>query len=217
MKDIPIFTTEHGVASLILQEIPMQGCAYVRIQTTWEPEKMLEDCIGFCRMAGAREIYASGHESLEAYPFHTALWEMCCFRNSLAETDAVLWPMQKDTAEAFRAIYNQKICGIPNAAGLSKTEAARIADNGGGYFIHRNKELLGIGIVEDSEIRFVASVRPGSGADIVCALACSIHQDKITLQVASENRRAIALYERLGFLKTREISRWYCVFRELKG
>ena len=30
--------------------------------------------------------------------------------------------------------------------------------------------------------------------------------------VTSENRKAVALYERLGFLKIREISRWFRVF-----
>ena len=34
---------------------------------------------------------------------------------------------------------------------------------------------------------------------------------QITLEVASTNERAIRLYERLGFVKTREINRWYRV------
>jgi ribosomal protein S18 acetylase RimI-like enzyme len=33
----------------------------------------------------------------------------------------------------------------------------------------------------------------------------------MTLEVASTNTRAIALYEKLGFLKTREITRWHRV------
>ena len=32
---------------------------------------------------------------------------------------------------------------------------------------------------------------------------------QMTLEVASTNERAIALYEKLGFLKTAELSRWY--------
>ena len=33
----------------------------------------------------------------------------------------------------------------------------------------------------------------------------------MALEVASTNARAIRLYEKLGFLKTAEVSRWYCV------
>ena len=33
----------------------------------------------------------------------------------------------------------------------------------------------------------------------------------MTLEVASTNERAIRLYEKVGFLKTAELSRWYRV------
>ena len=52
MKDIPMFTTEYGAASLILRELPYRGIAYVRLQATEQPEKLLEECIGFCRAFG---------------------------------------------------------------------------------------------------------------------------------------------------------------------
>ena len=42
MKDFPVFTTEYGVASLILKEIPYQGTAYITLQDSLEPEKLLE-------------------------------------------------------------------------------------------------------------------------------------------------------------------------------
>jgi hypothetical protein len=32
MRDIPMFTTEYGVASLVLKEIPYQAAAYITIQ-----------------------------------------------------------------------------------------------------------------------------------------------------------------------------------------
>ena len=52
MKDIPVFTTEFGVASLILKEIPYRREAYIRIQTTQQPQELLKECISFCRMCG---------------------------------------------------------------------------------------------------------------------------------------------------------------------
>ena len=38
-----------------------------------------------------------------------------------------------------------------------------------------------------------------------------LEEEQITLEVASTNERAIHLYEKLGFVKTAELSRWYQV------
>ena len=214
MKDIPVFTTENGVASLTLQEITTQGCAYIRIQSAMEPINLLDDCIGFCRMVGASRIFATGDSALEAYPLRTAIWEMACARDTLEDTDAALWPMQEKTAAEFREIYNRKIAHVPNAAWMSEKEVMRIVAAGEGYFVHRGQTLIGIGIVDGNEIRFVASLAPGEGMSVVRALANSITEDRVTLQVASANEKAVKLYEKLGFVTTREISRWYCVFEE---
>ena len=69
MLDIPMFTTENGAASLILKEIPYSEAAYIKIHSSQAPEALLEECVSFCRMAGAENIYASGHVILEKYPF----------------------------------------------------------------------------------------------------------------------------------------------------
>ena len=62
MKDIPLFTTEFGIASLTLNEIPYSRKAYFRIQDSAQPEQFVEECRDFCRAVGAEEIYATGHE-----------------------------------------------------------------------------------------------------------------------------------------------------------
>ena len=41
MKDIPVFTTEFGIASLILRDIPYRGEAYVRVRSC-EPSHLTE-------------------------------------------------------------------------------------------------------------------------------------------------------------------------------
>ena len=94
MKDLPVFTTQNGVASLTLREIPYQQTAYIKLQATRQPKELLEECVGFCRAVGAEKIYASGHEILENYPFHTAIVQMQCLKESVADTDAALWPLQ---------------------------------------------------------------------------------------------------------------------------
>ena len=76
MRDFPVFTTEHGVASLVFHEIPYKGIAYITLQDTLQPDKLLQDCVEFAVAAGAEKIYAKGHPYLESYPLHTAIWKM---------------------------------------------------------------------------------------------------------------------------------------------
>ena len=74
MKDIPVFTAENGLATLILSEIAHSGRAYVLIRAVWtEPGALLEECRGFCRACGAEEIYSSwGVKELPGKP----AWEL---------------------------------------------------------------------------------------------------------------------------------------------
>lgn len=211
MKDIPVFTTEFGVASLILREVPYQKCAYIRLQASQEPEKLLEECIGFCRMVGAEQIFVKEAEGLCGYPLYTAIWRMRCATDFLGDTDAALFPVQEHTADKFQKLYNEKVSHIPNAAWMDNADKQEMLKTGEGYFVHRDGQLLGIGRVLGGEIRFLASVQPGAGADVVKALVHAITEDSVTVEVASANEKAVKLYERLGFLKTEELSRWYCV------
>ena len=86
MRDIPVFTTNYGVASLTLREIPYKKIAYIRLQATQEPKELLHECVSFCRACGAERVYATGHEFLSAYPLHTEIWEMTCGADRMPET-----------------------------------------------------------------------------------------------------------------------------------
>lgn len=211
MKDIPVFTTEYGVASLILREIPYQQTAYIRIQSSLEPDKLLEECIAFCRMVGAEKIFVKEAEGLSGYPLYTAIWQMRCMTDTLGDTDAALFPVQEHTADEFQRIYNGKVSHIPNAAWMDSADKKEMLKTGEGYFVHRGEQLLGIGRVVGGEIRFLASVQPGAGADVVKALAHAVTEEAVTVEVASANEKAVKLYERLGFIKIAGLSRWYRV------
>lgn len=211
MKDIPVFTTQYGAASLVLREIPYQQTAYIRLQASQEPLKLLEECIGFCRIVGAEKILVKEAEGLEGYPMNTAIWQMRCMTDSLGDTDAALFPVQEHTADEFQRIYNKKVSHIPNAAWMDAADIKEMLQTGEGYFVHRGEQLLGIGRVLGGEIRFLASVQPGAGADVVKALAHGVTEDTVTVEVASANEKAVKLYERLGFVKIAELSRWYRV------
>lgn len=211
MKDFPVFPTAHGAASLILKEIPYRQEAFIHLQSTQEPELLLQECISFCTACGAEKIYASGHGILETYPFHTAIWQL---RGSLflaEEEIPSMFPVTEKTVSKWRELYNQKMKQVDNASTLEARDEARILETGGAYFVHQSGELLGVGWLEEDRLSGIAAMKPGAGEKVVKAMQSLIPQQQITLEVASTNVKALRLYERLGFLKTTEVSRWYRV------
>lgn len=211
MRDIPMFSTEYGVASLVLREIPYRQEAYIRVQDTSDPEEFLQECVGFCRMAGAEKIYATGHDALYKYPLHTAILRMQRSMDNLPQTDAMTVPVTEQTLRRWQERYNAAMANVDNASYMDDQSAAEMLKRGDGYFVHRNGELLGIGIASDETIRAVVACMPGSGRDVLLALTHALWGEQILLEVASTNTRALRLYDRLGFIKTAELSRWYNV------
>lgn len=211
MKDFPVFTTEYGVASLILKEIPYRKEAYIHIRDSAEPEQFLSECVSFCRACGAEKIYAAGHPYLDHFPIHTSVIEMGGYPTVDPEKIEYLWPVTEETVTQWREIHNKRMTEVDNAGTLESKEEAKIISSGGAYFIHHEGELLGIGWLEDCRILAIASVKPGAGERVLHSLLSVCPGERYTLEVASTNRRAIALYERNGFLPIREISQWYRV------
>lgn len=212
VKDIPVFDTKNGVGSLILKDIAYTQTAYVRIASVSNFAAYLEECIGFCRAVGAETVYATGHEALCSYPYHTSILTMECMRNSLADTDAVLIPVTEESLTKWLAIYRDKMQRIPNAAYLSDAEGRLMLQRGDGYYIYRDQILLGIGIAAGNTIDLVASVQLGGGRHIVLALKKNLTGETILLEVAAENMKAIRLYEELGFKQAAVKSKWYKIF-----
>ena len=211
MKDFPFFTTEYGVSSLILREVPYRQEAYIHVQDV-QPEgfeEHLRECVAFCRMVGAEQIYVREHRLLEGCPVHTAIYEM----RATAWVDPSklenLFPVTEATVSHWRSVMNQRMRGVDNGATLTAKDEKEILESGGAYFVHHNGELLGVGWLKDPELALVAAVKPGAGERVMHTLMSLMEGSDMMLQVASTNTRAIRLYERLGFLKTREISRWY--------
>lgn len=212
MRNIPVFTTQYGVASLILESVAARKEAFIRIHSSLEPEKLIEECVTFCKVCGAEQVYATGHEILEKYPLHTAIWQMNADRAAIGETDALLFPLQEQTVQKWRCIYNDAMATVDNAAWMSEIGMKKLMQEGSAYFVHRDGQLLGIGKASGDRIDAVVSVQRGMGADVVRALSHALSEERITIEVASTNSRAIALYERLGFIRTKELSKWYRIF-----
>ena len=206
-----MFDTQYGIASLVLKEIPYKGIAYIILREVWEPEALLEECVSFCRMAGAEIICAAGHETLEKFPLYTSILEMSGEAAVEPSDLKSLFPVTEATVKQWRDIYNEKMRPIDNAATLTAFDEKRILESGGAYFVHQNGELLGIGWLDDTELLAIAAVKPGAGKTVMNTMMSLVEGARVKLEVASTNERAIHLYEKMGFLKVREISRWYRV------
>lgn len=211
MQDFPIFTTEFGVASLILREIPYRGEAFIHIQSTQQPEELLQECVSFCRICGAEKIYARGHEMLESYPLHCIVYEM---RGNLeVDEDKVecLWPVTAETVGKWRDFLNEKMRSVDNAGTLTKQGEKEILEKGGAYFVHREGRLLGAGWLVDDDLLLIAAAEKGAGERVLHTLLSTTGPEQLRLDVVSTNTRAIRFYERMGMIKTNEQRRWYRV------
>ena len=210
MRDIPVFTTEYGVASLILKEVPYREEAYIIIQSTEQPEELLRECVSFCRAVGAEKIYARGHEIAESYPLHCAVYEM---RGNIPVDESKvenLWPVTKENIGSWRDFLNGKLRYIDNAGTLEQKGEQEILDLGGAYFVHRAGELLGAGWLVDDELKLIAAEK-GTGERVLHSLLSVTEPEQIRLDVVSTNGRAIRFYEKMGMIKTAELRRWYRV------
>lgn len=212
MRDFPVFATQNGVASLVLKEVPYKGEAYITIRDSEEPRLLLSECVDFCRAVGAKRLYATGNACLEEYPLHTTIYKIRAQISSLPKSNGMLFPVTEETLEQWRKIYQEKMASVPNAATMTKEDAKGMLERGEGYFVHKDGKLLGIGMVGQETIKAIAAVEAGAGEQVLCALCHGLLHEYAELEVAAENVRAVKLYDRLGFIKVAEVSRWYKIF-----
>lgn len=218
MQNIPVFTTDTGVSTLILKEIPYKKVAFVRVQDV-QPGGLkahLEECARFCVMAGAERILASGGEDFSGYPLYNVIWRMSMPLLPW-EPEANLWPVTEETVAQWRELYNRGMKPWDNHATLTAQDEPEILASGGAYFVHREGNLLGLGWVQGKELSALVSTQPGMGETVARTLLSLISGDVVTLEVASNNLPAIRLYERMGFVKTGEVSRWYRISGDPRG
>ena len=216
MKNIPMFTTDAGVASLILEEIPYKKEAYIRIQTAIDPQLLIEDSVAFCKTAGADVVYATGHAFLNQYPFYTEIINMTCRREELPPTKAELCPIQPETMQLWCEIYNVNMSNVANAATMTIGKLKSESHVNNCYFVYENELLIGIGMAQSCFVDALVSVIPGKGKDVLSALSNALTENFVTVTVAVNNKRAISLYRKLGFIEKESISKWYCVYGHMR-
>mgnify|MGYP002520398659 CR=1 FL=1 len=162
-------------------------------------------------MIGAEKIYAKGHPIVEQYPLHTMIYEMRGEAAINPEKLENLFPVTEKTVGKWRQISNERMRNVDCAATQTFADEKFLLETGGAYFVHHEGELLGIGLMKDSELMQICAVKSGVGERVAHTLLSTVEGSTVRLEVASTNERAIRLYERLGFIRTREISRWYRV------
>ena len=213
MRDFSFFTTEYGVASLILKEIPYRKQAYIRILDVQEDsfDEYLAECVSFCRMCGAEQIFAEGHEQLSKYPVYTAVNRMQGTIPFDPEKTASLFPVTEKTVSRWRGLYNEAMRNVDNAGTLEARDEKQILAGGGAYFVHENSDLLGIFWLEDTKLLAIAALQRGAGERVMHTMLSVTDGEPVWLEVASTNARAIRLYEKMGFVPTAQLRCWYCV------
>ena len=214
MKDIPMFTGTHGLASLALRDISATGRAYVVVRAVWngQTEAFLRECKDFCRAVGAEEIYASyGKEELSAQPVYQML-AMEREKEGLPEGRPVeLEPLTKENGQVFLEIYNSCFRDVIGASVYGKEDLTRLYDTDCGFLAKKEGVYAGIAEISKAGLESIAVLPQyrGLGYDLALAVLPMIPRKTLRLKVASTNQRAIALYERLGFAVVETLDRWW--------
>lgn len=212
MRDIPVFTTENGVASLFLKKIPFTKEAFVHIRASQFCGALVKECIDVCRMAGAEKIFATGHAGLTDYPLICDVSSYSVHKNRLPKTDAVALPAMLEQNAWWRQVYNEKMISVFGAAPLSAVDVDKMICYNQAFCIYKECAVVGIGVAYDGQIQAIAAIVPGAGRDTVLSLAGCLEAPEISLHVASSNMKACRLYESLGFEKTMLEANWHQIF-----
>ena len=162
MRNIPVFTGEFGAATL--QEKPGRGrptvVQWVQPGKTWE---FLAECARFCRMAGARRVLASHLPEPRRLLLKSgcSVWPACgpaCRRRTQR-----CGPSARKTEKNFCGFTTRGMSGVPAAMSLHQGDLPRLWTRGG-YFVHRDGALLGIGQVNGDTLLSLVSCRRGGRA-----------------------------------------------------
>lgn len=206
MRDIPVFSTENGVATLFLKNVPVTKTAYIQIQDAPNVIAFAKECWDFCKAVGAETVYCNRN--------------VCCSdcvrtvsmvrpKAGIPKTSARLVSVDGNTMELWRNIYNRKMKLIPNASQIMEHENRKYLESRNCYFVEEDGVRIGIGMINENRIEALASVSKGAGKAVLFALCNSVQSDVIVLTVAEENTKAVTLYEDAGFAVKEVLETWY--------
>lgn len=218
MNNIPVFLSQGGTATLILREIPHKAVAYILLQTVIPEnlDRMVAECADFCRQCGAAVCAVSCRDkdiSLGPEPDY-AIYQMTAAKKDLPAPAGIftLTPMDQENAEAYCTVYNRCFQQVTNAVTYDRSHLQRIVrEQQQAFLAMRDGVLQGMGELHGNELAAVGLLPEyrGRGRELVLALLEKCPGPELSLTVASDNRRALALYESLGFQIAGVESQWY--------
>lgn len=215
MKNIPMFTSSYGVATLILREIGWSGHAYVLVRSVWNGRtaQLLEECRGFCRAVGAEEIYASW-ETNELPAEHA--YDMIAMIRPKADLpepaqSVELEQVTPETAEEYLRIYNRCFRDVPSAASYDRKSLEPLYGEDLAWLARVDGQFAGVAEISKEGLEGIAVLPEfrGLGRELALSVLPMVPSPTLRLKVASTNRRAMALYVRLGFVREKLERRWY--------
>lgn len=213
MKNIPLFTSSYGLATLILREIPWSGNAYVLVRSVWNDQaaELLEECRGFCRAVGARSVFAVWEgQTLPGKPAYEML-RMVRPKSGLPETALEVEPLNRENAGAYLEIYNSCFLSVPGAASYDEASLEPLYGEDLAWLAKKDGQYAGVAEISRKGLEGIA-VLPrfrGLGYELALAVLPMVPSAQLRLKVASTNTRAIELYQRLGFQVEEVLNRWY--------
>ena len=215
MKNIPMFTSSYGLATLILKEIAWNGRAYVLVRSIWNDQTaaLLDECRSFCRAVGAEEIYASW--DAEELPAEHAwdMIDMACPKSALpAPRQTVeLEQAAPETAEDYLRIYNQCFRDVPAAASYDRKSLEPLYGEELIWLAKVRGQYAAVAEISKEGLEGIAVLPEfrGLGYDLAAAVLRMVPSTEVRLKVASTNVRARRLYDRLGFAEVGISRRWY--------
>ncbi len=215
MKNIPVFTSSYGIATLILREISWNGTGYVLIRSVWNGQTaaLLEECKGFCRAVGAEKIYAAW--DLEPLPAEPA-WEMLWMTRPKAglpqpEKPIVPEPLTEENSADYLRIYNACFREVPCAASYDRRSLEPLYGEELAWLAKVDGVYAGVAEISKTGLEGIAVLPEfrGLGYELALAVLPMVPSTELRLKVAGTNHRAIALYERLGFSRAGVEKRWW--------
>lgn len=215
MKNIPLFTGKHGMASLVFRELSFSGCAYVLVRAVWngQVEAFLAECRDFCRAVGAKETFVCREDGeLPGEPAYEVL-RLCREKAGLPlpEQAVKLEALCPKNGNTYLDIYNSCFREVSGAASYDRQDLNRLCGQDCAFLAKVDGNYAGVAEISKTGLESIAVLPEyrGLGRDLSLTVLPFVPNTRLTLKVASDNERARTLYDRLGFAVEETEKRWY--------
>ena len=213
MQNIPMFTGVHGMATLILKEIPISGLAYVLVRSVWKDDLagLLAECRDFCRAAGAEAVYGSWEtrDLPAAHAYDVLEQTMARDRLPPPPEPLALTPLTARNGPDYLAVYNRCFGKLPGHASYGPKDIQRLQGKNLAFLVYRDGVPAAVAELGENKLEGLGVLPEfhGLGWPLALTALARLPGPVLSLRVVSTNERALALYRRIGFGGARVVSR----------